>query len=98
MRKIQTNYEKFPTHFISCMGDSITQNYIWGPKPHEYYPAVLQELLKNEGCAVTCRNFGISGNTTTQMLARFSSMTQYEIPDIAVIFAVSNAVPSLIPP
>lgn len=90
MRKIQTTYKKFDVHSIDCMGDSITLNYIWGTMAYEYYPTVLQGLLKEQGCNVKCRNFGVSGNTTTQMLARFGAMTQYDTPKISAIYGGIN--------
>jgi lysophospholipase L1-like esterase len=90
VRKIQTNYKKFNNNSIACMGDSITLNFIWGTQAYQYYSAVLQDSLQGLGCTVQCRNFGVSGTTTTNMLARFGAMTQYDIPKIAVIYGGIN--------
>lgn len=90
MRKIQTTYTKFNTNSIACMGDSITLNFIWGTFAYQFYPAALQGLLQSQGCKVKCRNFGVSGNTTTQMQSRFNSMTQFDKPKIAIIYGGIN--------
>lgn len=90
MRKIQSSYTKFKDKFIEFMGDSITQNYAYNIQIHHYFPTVLQDKLNALGCNMLSRNFGISGNTTTQMLARFSAMLQFGTPQIAVIYGGIN--------
>lgn len=90
MRKIQTSYTKFNTNSIACMGDSITLNFIWGTLAYQFYSAVLQGLLQSQGCKVKCHNFGVSGNTTTQMQSRINAMTQFDIPKIAIIYGGIN--------
>lgn len=75
---------------ISCMGDSLTENDTLGVPAHLMYPGQLQTSLNGLGANCVCRNFGRSGNTTTQMAARFSEMTQFSIPKIGIIFGGVN--------
>lgn len=77
-------------HTISCMGDSLTHNYTLGVPLSSLYPAQLQEKLRDLGSKVSVRNFGRSGNTTTQMISRFDAMTQFSVPDIGIIFGGVN--------
>lgn len=72
---------------ISCMGDSLTYNYTLGVPPHLLYPAQLQKKLKDK---YVVRNFGKSGNTTTQMINRFPAMTHFDVPQIGIIFGGVN--------
>lgn len=75
---------------ICCMGDSFTENDTLGVPSHLMYPKVLQDSLNASGANCIARNFGRSGNTTTQMLARFSRMTQFGVPKIGVIYGGEN--------
>lgn len=77
-------------HSISCMGDSLTHNHTLSVPVYQLYPAQLQQLLQDEDCNVVVRNFGRSGNTTQQMITRFPAMTQFQIPDIGIIFGGVN--------
>jgi lysophospholipase L1-like esterase len=77
-------------HSISCMGDSLTHNHTLSVPVYSLYPAQLQQLLQNQGCNVVVRNFGRSGNTTQQMITRFPAMTQFQVPDIGIIFGGVN--------
>lgn len=86
-RTITTNY---PYNALAFMGDSITMNFVWGTMAYQFYSAVLQSYLQGLGCNVVCRNFGVSGNTSTQMLNRFAAMYQVDIPKIAVIYGGIN--------
>ena len=89
-RKIQPTYTKAKGARIVCMGDSLTSNYIWGVGLNKFYPRLVQDALNALGCSVLCRNFGVSGETTGQMLARSAVMTQYEVPDMAIIYGGTN--------
>lgn len=88
--KIQSTYTSVKKYRISAMGDSLTNNYIWGVNADKYYPCVLQGYLNSLGASVLARNFGISGEATGQMIGRISVMTQYEVPNIAIIYAGTN--------
>lgn len=88
--KIQPTYTAVKPFRISAMGDSLTHNYVWGVSGDKYYPAVLQGYLNTLGAKVLVRNFGISGQATGQMVGRINVMTQYEVPDIAIIYAGTN--------
>lgn len=59
-----------PARGIECLGDSITLgNHITTP-----WPMNLAASMETEG--YTVRNDGVGGNTTTQMVARFSTTGQ----------------------
>lgn len=72
------------------MGDSLTENDVWGVPAHLMYPTVLQNSLNAAGANCIVRNFGRSGNTTAQMLSRFARMTQFGVPKIGIIFGGAN--------
>lgn len=72
-------------HSISMMGDSLTHNMELGVPLQLMWPGVLGTLLRADQYSVRTRNFGISGNTSTAMLARITEMTQYDVPQIAFI-------------
>lgn len=70
---------------VAFMGDSLTHNLELGVPLSSFFPAVMAAGLHANGYSVKSRNFGISGNTTTSMLARISELTQYDIPKVAFI-------------
>lgn len=74
--------------WIHFMGDSFTNsdNVLFIPKT-DAYPHQVQLLV---GGICKARNFGVHGETTTQMLARFSQMTKRSIPEVAVIYGGTN--------
>lgn len=89
-RKIQTNYTKSPSRTLAAIGDSLTHNTTLGVRPDQFYPEQLAVRLRAEVVPIRSRNFGRSGNTTTQMLARLSRMTHFDIPDLAVVWGGVN--------
>ena len=89
-RRIVSAYTAPQAKRIACMGDSLTNNYIWGTGADKFYPARLQAGLNAAGADVLARNFGVSGEATGQMVARMSRMVQYEVPDLAIIYAGTN--------
>lgn len=89
-RKIQGLYTKQPTKRAAVMGDSLTNNFVWGVSADKYYPSVLQDLVNGIDGSVLVRNFGVSGEATGQMVARMSCMTQFEVPQLAIIYAGTN--------
>lgn len=72
-------------HTIAFMGDSLTHNMELGVPLYLFWPAVATRLLRADNYSVKSRNFGISGNTTTAMLARITEMTQYDVPQVAFV-------------
>lgn len=88
--KIQATYTPVKKFRMAAMGDSLTNNYVWGVGADKYYPPVLQGYLNGLGASVLVRNFGISGQATGQMVGRMNVMTQYGVPDIAIIYAGTN--------
>lgn len=79
-----------PRFTHAAMGDSLTHNITLGVSVHLHWPTVFGQRLRARGCRVRSRNFAISGNTTTQMIARFGVMTHYDVPKIASIMAGVN--------
>ncbi|MEH7070646.1 GDSL-type esterase/lipase family protein [Priestia megaterium] len=80
---------KIPEYkYICFMGDSFTNsdNILFIPKT-DAYPYQVQLLV---GGKCRARNFGVHGETTSQMLARFSSMTKRGIPTVASIYGATN--------
>jgi lysophospholipase L1-like esterase len=70
---------------IAFLGDSLTHNTELGVPLHLFFPAILTNSLAADGYSVKARNFGLSGNTSTAMLARITEMTQYDIPTVAFV-------------
>lgn len=89
-RKIQTSYTKSPTKTITVIGDSHTYNTSLGVPAHKFYPARLQALLNARGASVKCRNFGISGNTTSDMIGRKACLDSVDVPDLVIMYAGPN--------
>lgn len=77
---------------ISCMGDSLTENNnpYWGNCGADCWPHVMQTTLRASGIDVIARAFGVSGETSTQILARIKQAWQYSVPTIGVIYAGAN--------
>lgn len=76
---------------LAAIGDSQTDtDAAYGVPGYLCWPALLATGLKAEGIPARARNFGVSGDTTTQMLARFSSMFRYDTPDIGIIYGGVN--------
>lgn len=89
-RKIQISYTKARTKTVACMGDSLFWNGAYIMMGPEYVPGQLQDLLDAAGCVAKVRNFGVSGEKSTQMLARINEVYQYDIPDLVCIWAGQN--------
>lgn len=89
-RRVQSSFPKYPAHTITAMGDSHTLNYTLSVLPSDFYPEVAAVALRKSGCAVKARNFGISGNTTAQMVARMTDLNRFDTPDIGIIYAGAN--------
>jgi lysophospholipase L1-like esterase len=90
MRKYLPTYTKTTTRTIACMGDSLTLSYQRILRPDQYWPEQLATKLRALGCALKARNWGHSGHTTTQMLARLNEMTLQEVPDLGIIWGGAN--------
>jgi lysophospholipase L1-like esterase len=75
----------------SVIGDSITFAYGGGGLvAADHYPYKIQTTFSAAAPKLRVRNFGVSGNTTTQMVARKACLDQYEVPDFAVIYGGLN--------
>ncbi len=68
---------------IVCIGDSLTAGY--GLEPNENWPFLLAKELKIEVI-----NSGISGDTTSGMLARFKAMVIDHKPTHTIIMGGTN--------
>ncbi len=67
---------------IACFGDSLTQGY--GMNSDEAMPAILEQMLRENGIRATCLNFGVSGDTTGDGLARIKEVIESR-PDTAIV-------------
>jgi len=72
---------------IACFGDSLTEGY--GLHPDEALPAVLERLLGENGLPARCLNFGVSGDTAGDGLARIGQVLDAQ-PDAAVVAFGAN--------
>lgn len=78
-------------HTLAALGDSQTDDQAgWGVDGFRTWVPVLADLLNRQGCKVRGRSFGISGDTTTQALARVDDLLFYDTPDLALIYAGVN--------
>ena len=68
---------------IVCMGDSLTEGY--GIKLDSDWPALLEKTMDHKFI-----NNGISGDTTSGMLARFQQMVIAHKPDYVIIMGGVN--------
>lgn len=97
-RKIQSGAPHPARHTLAVMGDSVTFNYNYGVLPHLLWPELLAAKLRALGCSIQARNHALAGDTTQAistppapgMLGRLFLMTQWECPDIAVLYAGVN--------
>lgn len=72
------------------MGDSLTQNYSTSTKIAKFWPGQLATDLSADGYQVKAINLGVSGNTTTQMLARIGAATLNYEPIMGFILGGVN--------
>jgi acyl-CoA thioesterase-1 len=67
---------------IAAFGDSLTEGF--GVDPRHSYPAVLQRELDRRGVAYRVANLGVSGDTSTDGLARVAGVLALE-PKVVVL-------------
>lgn len=67
---------------LAVFGDSLTEGY--GLKSSEALPAVLEKLLRAKGVEVSVRNFGVSGDTSEDGLARLGKVLKTK-PDAVIV-------------
>lgn len=70
-----------PQNVVLFLGDSMTAGY--GVIPDQNFPALINGYWQARGISLTGRNAGISGNTTTDVLAR---LDQVLTPDVCFVF------------
>jgi lysophospholipase L1-like esterase len=92
MRRLQTVNTRPNTKRLVAIGDSLTLNFVYGhlTPPTVYYPTRLAVALQALSVPIMGANYGISGQTSTQMLSRVSGLYQFGTPDLAVIWAGHN--------
>lgn len=75
---------------VLAFGDSLTAGYQL--KPAESFPARLQAVLKARGLNVVVQNAGVSGDTTTQALARLPWVLNSlsDKPDLVIVALGAN--------
>lgn len=72
---------------IVMFGDSLVAGY--GVLPEESLPSKLEKFLKDKGQDIAIINFGVSGNTTTDGLARLDKVTSLK-PNYVIIVLGGN--------
>jgi lysophospholipase L1-like esterase len=73
--------------FLTAIGDSYTYNIDYGVTEAQFYPRRVAAALSDAKIAL---NFGISGNTTGNMVGRLAAITAPGKPDFAVIYGGTN--------
>ncbi len=68
---------------ILALWDSIT--YWYNLEKEESYPSQLEKKLKNNAYNYSIKNFGISGNTSSQLLERLDKILENNQADIAIL-------------
>lgn len=91
-RKIQTTYTRYPTKTLASIGDSLTFNPTYAVRSTQYYTCRAAVGLNALGCVVRDRDFGVSGQTSTQMAARAAVLTRFGTPTLGVVWAGHNDV------
>lgn len=79
---------------ISCFGDSLTEGL--GTQSNEPgYPGILQALLRDyyQNTSIVLDNKGVSGDTTTDLLARFSAMASFDPDIVCLMIGMNDAAP-----
>lgn len=79
-----------PRLTVAAIGDSLTYNHTLGVPMELFHPERVAVGLRALGAPVRSRNFGRSGDTTTQMLARISALTAIDTPKLAIIWGGVN--------
>ena len=74
---------------IACFGDSLTGGY--GLMPDEALPVVLERMLREEGVRATCLNFGVSGDTSEDGLARIDEVLDARPDAVIVEFGANDS-------
>jgi len=73
---------------ILFLGDSLTAGY--GVAPDEAFPALIQRWIDDAGLAYQVRNAGVSGETTTDGLARLDWVLRQRELDVLVLALGAN--------
>lgn len=68
------------TRVIVALGDSLTSGP--GLRPEETFPALLQQRIAREGYQYSVVNAGVTGDTTSEALARFDTAL---VPDTKIL-------------
>lgn len=78
------------TYRLTCSGDSQTAyGNGWCPA-NMMWPHRLEDRLKLLGMSIAAENYGVSGDTTAQVLARMHQPFRFGVPDIGVHYAGVN--------
>ena len=73
---------------IACFGDSLTEGY--GLARSEALPNVLERMLREEGLPIQCLNFGISGETFEDGLARVDRVIEARPHGVVLEFGAND--------
>jgi len=91
MRKIQDQSNLYLKNTITNLGDSQSDLFTaFGVSSGKNWLAQLSSKLNLDGCLTKPRQFGISGNTTSQFLGRGDIAFMYDTPVIGLIYGGVN--------
>ncbi|MCX6216505.1 hypothetical protein [Spirosoma sp.] len=91
MRKRQDKSALFLAQTITAIGDSQTDLKAgYGVAAYNMWTAQLSKRLNTLGCSTKPRCFGVSGNTTSEMLGRAGLLFLYDTPAIGIIYGGVN--------
>jgi len=92
LRPPQRYANSLKNRYVAVVGDSIISGTTTGVGYYDQIPSFLGQLLYKRGCCAVCRNFGISGQRTDEMLARINQIFRRDFgtPDLVVLEGGSN--------
>jgi lysophospholipase L1-like esterase len=77
------------TGYLLGIGDSHTYNNSYSQNRRNFYPALLDTLLR-PGALLSPLNYGSSGNSTANIIARLSTVLEAGPSELAIIYAGTN--------
>jgi lysophospholipase L1-like esterase len=85
LRSLYGNFDSFV-----AIGDSFTFNTTYGQTEVNFYARCLETALRNAGRSYQSINLGVSGNTTANMVARLSDVTNTSPHQYGILYGGIN--------
>lgn len=80
---------------IPCVGDSHTYNTAYGIFMGSFYPKRMELAFRSRGRRIASLNYGISGDTTGNIIARLGSVTEQGKAPFGVLYVGQNDTASI---